>query len=218
MKKIIFILTCIILFCVGFAGVIGWRVWHVKKIVVIEPEVFTAHPTEYMFEPPRQSLAGIVSVVGGEVLKLEREDREPHIATESSQIVEGEKILTQLQGSAEMQFADHARIRLQPNTTVTLVSTNPNNFLLALERGTISLQTDETIATVSARAQHGLIQLENGKAELSLDPETNTLTFFVDEGVGQIGYIDSDNNTQTKQITAGEAITFDDKKRIVKVR
>ena len=221
MKKIGFIALCVLLFIISFALVITFRVLQIKSEVAPTPTPVTqTTPTPIDFElaPPKQSLQGRVTRLTGTVMKTVRDEKDPQETNSKSVFLEGEQLTASPSASIDIQFSEKNLFSVSPETILAFPSTNPKNFLFKIDKGTVVFETDEMIATISARSLHGLFSLSQGKASISVDPDKKIITYMIAEGSGQLGYIDSDNKTQTVDITEGQTATFNDEKRTVKIQ
>ncbi len=219
MKRLLFIGICIGVFFVGFSTTI-FILSKSRSQTLGDPlssasPAFTPSPIEFELNPPKQSLTGKVIELQGEVRKKARGESDFQPISSGSAIFEDESLIASSESSFSLQFAQHDFINGSYNAIIAFPNTNPKNFLLKIDRGTVELNTDEAIATISARSLHALFSLSYGKAQLNVDPDEKTIEFDVREGLGTIGYIDKDNNTQVATFS-GEVVVYDDGKREVK--
>lgn len=221
MKKVFFFIGSVFFFAIGFGSVIGVRMLRKKSFstplsTITPTPAFTPVQTDLELQPPRQSLTGKVIRVTGGAIKKPRNGDDTMILKVDTPILEDELITASESGSFDIRFATNDLMSLSPDTALAFASTNPENFLFRLNKGTVVFETDEQIATISARALNSLFSLTNGKAELALDPDERIIVFMLAEGQGQMGYIDKENMTQTVEVSAGETLMYDDGKRTVR--
>jgi hypothetical protein len=220
MKKAFFVVLCFVLFGLSFFGMVVGRALQVKSEVVPEPTPSaqpTPTPIEFSLAPPRQSLQGKVMRLTGTVMKTIRSEKDTKETSSESLFLEGEQLIASPSSSIDIQFGVDDLFSVSPETILSFPSTNPNNFLIKIDKGSVLFQTDEKIATISARSLHGLFLLSSGKAQLSVDPDKKIITFMILDGEGKMGYIDTKNMTQTLVLQAGETLIFDDTKRTVRI-
>ncbi|MEO8581931.1 MAG: hypothetical protein ABI425_05160 [Patescibacteria group bacterium] len=217
MKKILYVFFCILFFVISAAAVIGFRMSRVKTIVPTKP-IFTPATLDFKLDPPHQSLTGKVMRIKGGATQLTRKADDPSIIKINGFVLEGEQITASESGTLDVRFAQEDLFSIFPDTILAFPSTNPKNFLVKQDKGTVEYQTDEQVATISARSLHALFSLSQGKARLSVDPDEKLIDFNVIEGTGRVGYIDTNNQTQTSEIKSGEKIIYDDIKRVVRTR
>lgn len=221
MKTAFFIGLCIIVCFVSF----GTTLFLIKKFKtpITQPipsqqvlgEAFTPSQIEYSLDPPAESLSGIVTKVTGKVQKNSRKDGSVVELLSEDIILEGEKITTYDNSLTTLAF-NETHITLSDQTVSAFTSTHPKNFLIHHQQGTLNLITSSNIPTISVRSLRGLFTLSQGKATIFTDSDQDEITFSIEKGSGQLGYIDSDNNTQMVEISEGERVIFDNQRRTVK--
>lgn len=221
MKKVGFILLCILLFIISFGSVVAFRILQIKSEVAPTPTPVaqaTPTPIDFKLDPPKESLQGRVTRLTGTVMKTVRNEKDPQEVNSKSVFLEGEQLTASPSASIDVQFSEFNLFSVSPETILAFPSTNPKNFLFKIDKGSTVFQTDQMIATISARSLHGLFSLSLGKASISVDPDKKIITYIIAEGEGKVGYIDSDNKTQTVDLTEGQTATFNDEKRTVKIQ
>lgn len=224
MKKFLLIGGCVLVFFCSFAGVIGYRIAKTQYTKPTQPdEEPSIKPaltpaTYFQLMPPKQSLTGKVIRLNGTAMKLARNIDDPVRMSNDMEMLEGEQITASPSSSLDIRFAQSDLFSISPETILAFPSTNPEHFLVKLDKGLTVFQTDDNIATISARSLHALFSLSHGKAQLSVDPDSKIITYLIAAGQGQIGYIDADNNTLVHDLAEGDSVIYDDTKRILKIQ
>lgn len=208
-KFAILIIVGIDVFILTVVVILGFKAWQVHSA----KEAFVPQETNYKMDVPSQSLTGTVISPFGTVERIPRTSEEYKIILENDQILEAEKIKTNSDGSVKINFPTNIFITINPQTELTFLSTSPANFLVKQDKGVVIYQTDDATKSISVRALHALMSVNNGAASVTVDPEDNEIVFQVTDGSGVFGYIDTDNKTQTVEVTENTTLTFNDEAR-----
>jgi hypothetical protein len=225
MKTVAWIGLATLFFLLGLGGILAWQRWQNQPAAVspvptpLETDVpaFTAQDTTFTLDPPRLSLNGQVTKLAGTVTVDTRTATASSALLLNQLLLEDEKVTTDATGSATLVFPPALTLEVGPDSIVSLASTQPAHFLVKQDRGTVSYQTDDVTTSVAMRSLHALFTVTKGQASLTTDPDTKKLTFTLISGQGQLGYINTDNQTQMVEVKAGQTLFFDDVKRLVTV-
>lgn len=222
MKKIVLFSVAIVLFIASFFVVVALQFWQIKKDqpkpATQLPQQTTPSPTPLLTSPKlplKQSLTGTIETAEGEIERSLLIQPEPVEATVGAEIFEGEGLKLEEGATSSISFASGATLVLSFEADIALSSTNPSHFLVHQTNGRVEYTTDPTIKEITIRGLHALITLIGGNAEIVVDPDGELIKIMTNEGTGKIGYIDSDNNTQTVELEQGVEYRFNDDRRVI---
>lgn len=230
-NKIIFFSACLLFFVIGFLVTIGGIVLRTKLTNSNLPSAvdtatlpassatpgFTPQPRVSSSEPPAQASVGTVTEITGEAEKQPRDQDEAVDVTTGLHIKESERITTKEDATALLTFPESFTIKLEPETVVAFLSTDPAHFLIRQDQGTAIYTTDQTVNLISIRFKKGLFRLGDGIAEVTTDPSEGTMSMTIKEGSGKFGHINSDNQTVITAIPQGSTLVYEDSSKSVQL-
>lgn len=215
MQKALRILSFFLFFILTFSTIVGWRWWHVKNAKNV---TFQSQSSSFQLNPPKRALTGRIKEVIGDVEKQTRNTEEVVEAENDMLIQEGEQLITHEKSTVVLSLGDDFIISLLPETTLAFSSTDPTHFLFKQDKGTASYQSSQINPSFSVRSLHALLQTNQGKTTVTTQPTEQQMTAVILEGNGVIGYIDAENNTQIREISAGQTLIYTDAERELQIR
>ncbi len=189
----------------------SWQIQRQAAQKTFEPQV-----TEVQLPPPRQAQTGILSQVqGGVNLHLAVADV-PQPASESATVTEGD-VLATTTGSAQLTFPEFAILEAGRLTSFSFTSTKPDSFLVNQKSGSVTTSLLNPSSILSIRGLHFLLELQSGIVTTEIDDIAKTATITQSEGQSRLGQIDTENNTKTWTLGAGQQAMIDDLSRSVQI-
>ena len=162
---------------------------------------------------PSKSYRGKLTILSGDVLWQDRVATESSVVKENITVQQGEKIETNKNGNAQIEFENILKVDMYPNSSLNIIQTLPNHMVLSIDYGKLSLDTSNNNVT-AIRAYHLLVEL-NGKADVDIEDQLPIIKLKVVSGSATLAYNDLNFNTQVLKIQGGEIIEFDDSTRKV---
>ena len=162
-------LIFILLFLIGIAGVMTFRLWQVKDAGHIS---FVPQQSSFVFKPPSDALKGKFLLINGSVKKEPREKNEFEDVNIRVEILQGEKLATGEKSKAVVEFPNFVRVTLDSNTEIGFINLIPANFLISQSLGSVSYELLRDATPINVRSLHALITINSGKSEVTVNDET----------------------------------------------
>lgn len=197
-----------IFFIIGFIGIVSLRIFQVQKR---EGKSFSAVKSTFKLEPPVTALIGELST-SGVVKKYGREDEDFHMI-EQGNILQGERIRTENNAKADINFERFAKINLNEDSEVGFINTNSTEFLIKQISGKVGYQIDNTGKTLSIRDGIILVSLTSGKVIIVNNSEKNQIKISIGGDI-KIALIDSNNKTKIWNFSQGSVVVDSEKKEL----
>jgi hypothetical protein len=169
----------------------------------------TNFPTFSLDEAPKLSVLGEISSASGKILWQSR------TATESSplldfskKIQQGEKLIASASGTISLVYKDYGDVKLSSDSELNIVQTLPQNFVFEEVKGAVDfLSLGKT--NFAVRVGRLLISFKKGELGITLDKEGKVVSCDVINGQADFAFNDSDFNSQTFKLSAGQKFVFD---------
>ena len=199
-----------------FLGLILVSIGRVVQ-VQLRREVFTPQKSTFTFKPPEQAIKGKVRSVNGDVRKQSRDSDKLEKIDVPQPVLQGDKIVTRKNAAVTIQFDDIGIVNINSDSTVNIISLLPASFLIQQTSGDVTYESVSN-KPLSIRSLHALFTIQSGRATVESDREKGELIISVASGKGKLAMIDTENETHTWDIKAGQKAVIDDEARTVKIR
>lgn len=160
----------------------------------------------FSLKPPSESLTGRIIYLEGEVRKKPRDSELFQAVEGGSGLVQGEKLITGVESTAEIEFDQDFKLIVLPNSEISLVSLIPSHFLINQDKGAITYQKLAGQNPLNVRANPLLILIGSGEGKISQKPKA----ILIEQNLGnaEIGLVDQNNQTRTWHLEQGQKATF----------
>jgi hypothetical protein len=184
----------------------------IQSAIEVNPEV-----TGFSLEnAPTNSLTGQISSMSGTVRWESRVATEASVITAPQNIKQGEKIVTDIDGSVNLIISSGSAVMMPPNTDVDFVQLLPENLILAQNTGEVSFtKTDDIPLTV--RSLGMIIRFTRGKFTITVDPINGFITVTDHEGDVTVAYNNNQYVSKVWGITTGQTLVYNNVTRRVSI-
>lgn len=203
-------LVLFLLFLTGAVGILGFRVWQVKRVRDIP---FSPRPSSFVLNLPSESLAGRLISVKGKVEKEPREKDKFEEVGVGEEVLQGEKLATGEKSRATVEFPDFIRISLAADSEVDFVSLLPSNFLVHQTLGEVNWKVLQENEPVSVRSLHVLFTFPSGESKVVVEGEK--IEVKVLSGEAKFALVNLDNKTHVWELKSGQEALIDNSQRRV---
>lgn len=205
-------LIFLLLFLIGIAGVMTFRLWRVKDRGHIS---FAPQQSSFVFKPPADALKGKLLLINGSVKKEPREKNDFEDVNIKEEILQGEKLATGKKSQAVVEFPSFATVNLGSNTEIGFINLIPANFLISQSLGSVTYELLQD-APISVRSLHALLTIKSGKSEFTVNGET--ISVKVLSGAAKLALVDLENKTHIWEIKKGQQVLINDSQRRVEIK
>lgn len=168
--------------------------------------------------PPSDTLVGIITQMDGTIQWESRVATEPAELTEKVPVAQGEKLITDKDGTISVQFATDTTIALEPESELNIVQTLPASFVFNQLKGTVTYDQDTDTIPVAVRARHLLIRIRSGSIIISFADDDPYITVDGTKGAFEVAYNDRELVSHRLSVEEGDTLIFDDETRTTRVR
>jgi hypothetical protein len=248
MKKVFFILICLVFFTLGIGTVFGFRILQVNTLRSHRP-VFSPQLTTFEALPPTDALVGEIIGLNGDVQKVARDQNGLQTISSSTtsakpiftSVLAGEEIITGNASGAIVQYKDFADIELSANSDVSFSNPLAHTFLVTQNNGTVMYDVARTLtdpkikfpientatspATLSlegdpigVRVDSALLSLYLGTAKITQQTTPDQIVIELRNGKAQLGLLNKNNDTKTWLITGNQRVVINNKSKTVEVK
>lgn len=161
---------------------------------------------------PSDSLKGKITSFSGKVGWESRTATEPAELTSPVTIQQGEKIVTDKDGKASLEFNNTCKLEIDPETEINTIQTLPANIVFQQNSGSATYIKTGTFP-VSIRILHLLVQQNEGILIISLDKHKQIITIEVVKGNINTAFNNLNNVSRIATINEGEKYIFNDNTR-----
>ena len=166
---------------------------------------------------PSKSLSGNVASVSGNVAWQSRIASFATLINSPVKLQQGEKINTQSNGKAVINFPQVATITVSANTQLNFIQTLPANFVVDQAQG-LSIYDKNGDIPLSVRALDLLVNVKTGTCSVFVDKDTSNIAVAVSTGSAMIAFNDTNNNTNILTINKGEEYLFNNNTKLGKIK
>jgi hypothetical protein len=166
---------------------------------------------------PSKSLSGSVASVSGNVAWQSRIASFATLINSPVKLQQGEKINTQSNGKAVINFSQVATITVSANTQLNFIQTLPANFVVDQAQG-LSIYDKNGDIPLSVRALDLLINVKTGTCSVLVDKDTSNIVVSVSTGSAMIAFNDTNNNTNILTVNKGEEYLFNNNTKLGKIK
>lgn len=158
---------------------------------------------------PEDSLKGIIASMSGIV------NWQPRTATQAirlhspRKIQQGEELGTGKNSGASMVIQNAEEIIESSNSYINFIQMLPINIVIAQSAGTV-FYGGTGASSMTVRTLDLITSIDRALAIISFDKSGSTVTVKVQKGSVTEGYIDSDGDSATVTVAAGQQFVFDD--------
>ena len=182
----------------------------------ITEKVTPTHTPFSLQDAPSESLKGKLTITSDGVLRQDRVATESAKISDDITIGQGEKVETDEEGNALIEFTDTLDLTVFPNSSVDIIQTLPTNLVFSLNRGRTNFAKKGS-NTISVRIKHLLTQVE-GNVDISLADDKPIISLRVISGSITLAYNNLNYETQSLKVSEGKTIEFNDSTRKVVAR
>lgn len=158
---------------------------------------------------PSTSLKGTIATFSGEVKWESRTATQPATLTRVRSIQQGEEVYTGDDGTMTLHFPSVLSISLKPQTSLALVQTLPDNFVLTQNSGSATYE-QQKMTSLSIRSHHLLIEQNEGTMSITTNPDTTDVLLTVERGSATVAYNDNESVSKVLSIPEGKQFIFHD--------
>lgn len=190
-----------------------------QKTVTISAPTFIPSKSLYQRSLPSDWLVGTVTDIGPSAQVETRYGTEFEDLSVGTTISLGEDIKTGPQDDSlvSILFDNFLQFNIGSNTRLNFTNTNPQNFLISLNRGgNLEFDTFTDSGEFSITSLHLLSSFTGASGNVSVDEEY--ININLTKGSVKIGYNDTDYKTQIQEISAPKKIIYNDETRTVKLK
>ena len=166
---------------------------------------------------PSQSLVGKVASISGNVAWQSRIASFATLINSPVKLQQGEKINTQSNGKAVINFPQVVTITASANTQLNFIQTLPANFVVDQAQG-LSIYNKNGDIPLSVRALDLLVNIKTGTCSVLVDKDTSNIVVSVSTGLAMIAFNDTNNSTNILTINKGEEYLFNNNTKLGKIK
>lgn len=161
---------------------------------------------QHLIKPPEKAFTGSTVELSGFVIKKTRQGSEEHIASISSNIIQGESIVTDSSSSATVQIDDILNLKIEKDSVIGFSNLLPETILLSQPEGNVTYEVSNN-KNISVRSTITLIQISDGIVNIKIDKRLDEIQVSVKTGKVKLAYEDNDNQTKVYEALAGNFIS-----------
>lgn len=158
-------------------------------------------PSPFTLQAPSEALIGIVTVVNGEVTIAQREGTSIEAQT-GIEIIDGDSIST-ADGTTVIEFEGRS-FALSKDASISFINLLPQSFLVHQIVGTVTYVSKESLFIRTA----GTLIQTSGEVQITPIEDDGRIEIETKEGAAVIGWIDKNNNTQSREIPKNSSAQF----------
>jgi len=183
-------------FIIGGGVVFGYSVLKIHTSPQITPVPKKTTPSTFSIEkPPSESLKGSIASRSGTLLWESRTATIPATLTNDVPIQQGERLITENDGSATVNFDSVGTIMFSQNADLSFVQTLPVNFVVQQQKGTVNYMINSN-TPLSVRVRSALITKTSGTIQVTVTDDDPIILISTIKGPAQIGFNDLDYVSQ----------------------
>jgi hypothetical protein len=197
----------ILFFIVGVGLVIGYTYWNHQNPFNVLPSPIT---TKFSLEnAPEDSLKGTIASMSGTVNWQSRTAGHSVRLQSPRMIQQGEELSTGKNSIVRVVVQKAEEIIEFPDSHITFIQMLPINVVISQDAGSVFYE-NTGLSAMTVKTLDLVTSVNRAWVTISLDQSTDTVTVTPQKESVTEGYLDSEGNSNTVIIKAGQQFVFDD--------
>ncbi|MFZ6034736.1 MAG: hypothetical protein ACOYUB_01120 [Patescibacteria group bacterium] len=162
--------------------------------------------------PPSESLTGKILSRSGKLLWESRTATTPAELSGTTNLSQGERIITDKGSNAVLEFDRFGKIILSEESDLAFPQTLPSDFVVNQRFGKIKYEMSGEIS-LSIRMRTALVTKESGTIEISMTEDDPIILISTLNGTAKIGFNDAEGVSQVFDLREGQIYEYNSDER-----